>query len=189
MTDEFEEGAAARLLRMLRLASLIITVVTLFGLALPTIVASASLYRSLVQQVMLGNATSPAYPEPSWSCFAVPGPGGAAFFAWAWWFVAFLEFYGTALDTWTWHRRCPGWACRPGTRRSDTACGYVAFDWLVAVVIGALVRRRVSQTGTGVEVDEAQADTTHRGDPQWAAQHDELAAEPLDDRPHVVAAA
>jgi hypothetical protein len=51
-------------------------------------------------------------------------------------FVAALEFYGTALGTWTWASTVPGLGLSQGNPPSGVASGYVLFDicaiWLVA---------------------------------------------------------
>jgi hypothetical protein len=42
--------------------------------------------------------------------------------------VAYLEIYGTAVGTWTWHEEIPGLGVADGNPPSGAACGYVFFD-------------------------------------------------------------
>jgi hypothetical protein len=64
--------------------------------------------------------------------------------------VAYLEIYGTAVGTWTWHEEIPGLGVADGNPPSGAACGYVFFDiaalYLAPSLLAAWValRRRVA---------------------------------------------
>lgn len=51
-----------------------------------------------------------------------------AVYAGVFFFVAFLEIYGTAIGTWTWAERIPVIGLADGNPPSGAACGYVLFD-------------------------------------------------------------
>lgn len=73
----------------------------------------------------------------------------AGLFAGVWWFVAYLELYGTAIGTWTWSPVVPGLGLPAGNPPSGVASGYVVFDWLAGVLVAGATRfaRAVATTG------------------------------------------
>lgn len=73
----------------------------------------------------------------------------AGLFAGVWWFVAYLELYGTAIGTWTWSPVVPGLGLPAGNPPSGVASGYVVFDWLAGAVVAGTTRfaRAVVTTG------------------------------------------
>ncbi|MFI5623960.1 hypothetical protein ACIA03_10870 [Nocardioides sp. NPDC051685] len=64
----------------------------------------------------------------------------AGLFAGVWWFVAYLELYGTAVGTWTWSPVVPGLGLPAGNPPSGVASGYVVFDWLAGVLVAGATR-------------------------------------------------
>lgn len=64
----------------------------------------------------------------------------AGLFAGVWWFVAYLELYGTAIGTWTWSSLVPGLGLPAGNPPSGVASGYIVFDWLANVLVAGVSR-------------------------------------------------
>lgn len=62
----------------------------------------------------------------------------AALFAGVWWFVAFLEIYGTAIGTWTWSPIVPGLGVPAGNPPSGVASGYIVFEWLAGLLVACV---------------------------------------------------
>ncbi len=68
------------------------------------------------------------------------------------WFVAYLEIYGTAIGTWRWAEYVPGTPIPDGNPPSGAASGYVAFDVTAYLLAPYLLRgfyaARYRLTGT-----------------------------------------
>ncbi|OIJ28078.1 hypothetical protein UG56_004710 [Nocardioides luteus] len=73
----------------------------------------------------------------------------AGLFAGVWWFVAYLELYGTAIGTWTWSPVVPGLGLPAGNPPSGVASGYVVFDWLAGVLVAGATRFARAAATTG----------------------------------------
>ncbi|MSO44905.1 MAG: hypothetical protein EXQ74_06355 [Thermoleophilia bacterium] len=78
-----------------------------------------------------------------------------ALYAGVFFFVAFLEIWGTWVGTWTWHEYIPGTLLMNGNPPSGAAAGYVLFD-IAALALAPsvlvawrwLIRRRRTAVGT-----------------------------------------
>lgn len=64
----------------------------------------------------------------------------AGLFAGVWWFVAFLELYGTAIGTWTWSPVVPGLGLPAGNPPSGVSSGYIVFEWLAGLLVTGVRR-------------------------------------------------
>ncbi|MFZ2501182.1 MAG: hypothetical protein WAW88_00725 [Nocardioides sp.] len=62
-------------------------------------------------------------------------------YAGVFWFVAYLEIYGTAIGTWYWVPVVPGLGVPNGNPPSGAASGYVAFDLTALLVAPWLLRK------------------------------------------------